>query len=227
MPQWGYGLALAAWHRNESKPPWIEALRPDLRELVRRNLKYLTDKKSALPVSPPSLDSRVGDHVRDLSTSELGLPEVIVPEDYNRTEYASSVRCVCPECHQSVQFPIECSGRIATCPVCNEDIDVPEHSNGRHEALLGQWNRRKALREAKNWEHHNLNAKWRLYFIGVAAAVVIPFWVSASNGELFAMFVGYVLGAPVAVTFTIYWYQLKELERNPDRLLTDSNSNSD
>ena len=41
MPMFGYALALFAWCRNESKPPWASELRADVRQPFRQSLKSL------------------------------------------------------------------------------------------------------------------------------------------------------------------------------------------
>lgn len=221
LPQLGYGLALVAWHRNETSPEWAKALRPDLRDLVGRNLKFIAKMRGVPAQLPKSLDSRIGDHVRNQRTDELDLPELIVPENYETAEFTSAVRCVCSECHAPIQFPVELAGRIATCPLCHEDIDVPDLPGGRHEALVGQWNRRKQEIQKDRWAHHNLNARWQKFFLVAAGAFGIP-WFGVLAGSISPLFlVGYSLGAVISVGFTSWWYYLKALEQNTGETLVD------
>lgn len=43
LPQdtWAYALALFSWIRGEEKPQWVRHLRPDIRSVFRRSMRYL------------------------------------------------------------------------------------------------------------------------------------------------------------------------------------------
>jgi len=41
QPTFGYALARFAWTRGETKPPWIKAVRPDVRAPLKQGLRFL------------------------------------------------------------------------------------------------------------------------------------------------------------------------------------------
>ncbi len=57
--QWAYSLALFAWFRKETDPPWAKHLRGDIRTPFKQGLRYLAESglpPGELPAPPSSVD---------------------------------------------------------------------------------------------------------------------------------------------------------------------------
>jgi hypothetical protein len=84
MRMYGYGLALFAWSRNEPDPAWAEHLRLDVREPMRKGLRYLLKTEDSTfdleqPSPPATSAAEVAPRLahRSASFRYLGLWELV------------------------------------------------------------------------------------------------------------------------------------------------------
>lgn len=206
-----HSLALMAWYRYEPQPDWLEHLNPKLRDLVLRHLARLMSTKGVPSVIPDSLASPNADLVRSVPTDALVRPEVVVPE-YETDDYETTVKCVCYKCRKLVRVSVEFAGLTASCPLCEGYVNVPELSGGKRAKTSAQWNIRR--QRELNWQHHKLSTKWAIYFTCAGLVIWILVWL-LKHQHLHPMVVlPFMFGTLIGVGFTIWWYNLKELENS-------------